>query len=130
MKTTIIALTLLAAPLAGFANQERAMPFSTIRYEVDEGLGGKVAVEAKQSREGLSAVRITAFGKDVVLTKEQLSKLSSVRWNGMRVVSDVGIMGAYVSIQLERGFSSGSSQQVVLLVSSNGAVDILEIKRE
>jgi hypothetical protein len=106
------------------------MPFSTIRYEVDEGFGGKVAVEAKQGREGLSAVRITAFGKDVVLTKEQLSKLSSVKWNGMRVVSDVGINGAFVSVQLERGFSSGSLEQVLLLVSSAGLVEILELKRE
>lgn len=130
MKTAILTFALLVTPPSGFANQERAIPFSTIRFEVDETIGGKIAVEAKQGREGVSSVRVTAFGREVILTKEQLAKLSSVKWNGMRVVSDVGINGAFVSVQLERGFSSGASKQIVLLISPNGSLDILEINRE
>jgi hypothetical protein len=121
-----IVVLLTGAAIAALANQERAVPFSTLRFESSaDGRSGKVVVEATQDEKaGLVAFKVVAFGKDYVLPKGQLSALSGVRWNGVRVIDDSGIMGRTIWIQLQLGFASDTKEHVMIRISHDGSIEV------
>ena len=127
MKILLAIVVLLAgAAVVALANQERPVPFSTLRFEANaDGRSGKVVVEATQDEKaGLVAFKVVAFGKDYVLPKGQLSALSAVRWNGVRVIGDSGIFGHTIWIQLQLGFSSDTKESVMIRISNDGSIEL------
>jgi hypothetical protein len=121
-----IIVLLTSATIVALANQERAVPFSTLRFESSaNGRTGKVVVEAIQDEKvGLVAFKVVAFGKEHVLPKEQLSALSGVRWNGVRVIDDSGVFGRTIWIQLQLGFSTDMKESVMIRISHDESIEL------
>ena len=118
-----VTIALAIAAVVVFANQEKPISFSKLRFESDGGQSGKVVVEATQDENaGLISVRVFAFKKEYVLTEEHLAELAGARWNGMRVIYDSGIFGKTVWIRVEVATSGGTRDEALIGISSNGLI--------
>ncbi len=115
---------LVSAAVVGFANQERLIPLSGFRLEA----AGGFIVEGKQNDQGdIVALSIVAFGSKHTAAMSVLEQLRGCHANGIRVVSDVGIVGRFVHVQFESGFVSYTKALRVLTVSAGGEFRVQDI---
>jgi hypothetical protein len=119
-----IIISLAIATFVAFANQEKPVPFSKLRYEADMGgRSGKIIVEATQDgKAGLTAVSIFAFKKEHVLAKDHLAEISGAQWNSLRVIYDGGILGETIWIRVEVATSVGARDEALIRISSDGSI--------
>ena len=110
----------------GFANQERLMPFARFRIET-RALGG-VTVDGTQNESGdITSLSIAAFGRTHTAPKAVLEQLLGCRANGIQVVSDTGIFGAYLHVKFESGFTSYPRAVRLLTLSASGEFSVREL---
>lgn len=132
MKTTIaVIISLVLGSIVAFSNQEEPVSFSKLRYESENGRSGRIVVEATQDEKaGIIALKVSAFEKEYALTRDQLADISGAQWNGMRVIYDGGILGETIWIRVEVATSTGTRDEALIRVSSDGSIQAGIIPRK
>ncbi len=129
MKTPTLIIVLLALVCGASASQEGALPLSVFRLE-SAGIGssGKVVVEGKQNEKGETInLKINAFGKEYVVPKDKLARLSGLHANGVQISYEAGypnLGGRTIYIQFQVGFTSGPREQALVTLKEDGKIDV------
>jgi len=135
MNRVLLITFLLAAASASYASQEGILALSSFRIE-SAGIGssGKVVVEGKQNEKSqIVSLKVSAFGKEYVVSKEKLAGLAELLANGIRISYEAGyaeLGGRTIYIQLQMGFTSSTRKQVLITVIEDGKVDMGKIENE
>lgn len=129
-------LFLIAATLGfcgGLANTARAdmegrLPLAHIQLD-SPGLDnfGPVHIDLSQDQNGISELRVTAFGKIRTVTKAQLAAISGSVFNVAGLSYSMGYTnagGRNVYVLLYQGFSSGVQVAAVVHVPERGDVRV------
>ena len=104
------------------------MPLSHLQLD-SKGLdnSGPVHVEATQSANGMTDLRISAFGKTQVATAAQLASLAGKRINSIGITDSRGyasLGGRNVYLLLCQGFSSGVQVVAVVTITETAGIRI------
>lgn len=89
---------------------------------------GQVTVSGVTDNSGVLKLRVTAFGKEVILGGVMLGKLKKIHVNGIEISHDGG-WGANESniiIRLSTGYVSGIVDNRYVLIKEKGGVEIYE----
>lgn len=130
-------LFLIAAATLGFcgglANTARAdvegrLPLAHIQLD-SPGLdnSGPVHIDLSQDQNGISELRVTAFGKIRTITKAQLATIGGSVFNVVGVSYSKGYTnagGRNVYVLLYQGFSSGVQVAAIVTVPERGDVRV------
>ena len=134
MKPLIIITLLIAFACSAIASKEGILAFSSFRL-ASAGIGssGEVVVEGRQDAQAqITALTVSAFGKNYVVPKEQLTKLAELRSNGIRISYVQGypeLGGRTIYIQLQMGFTSSSRMEALISLSENGEIKVGNIQK-
>jgi len=117
---------------AAYADMEGKMPLSNMRLDstgIDDS--GPVRVEITQSKNKFESVRVTAFGKSIVLTPAQLTALGATTANSLGLAYSQGYTstgGRTVLVLLSGGYSSGVRLISTVAFTESGELRIEQIK--
>jgi hypothetical protein len=133
MKPFVIALLFFAGINSVLASKEGILPFSRFHLESDGiGSSGKILIDGQQNQSSqIAELRITAFGRNYVVPKEQLAGLAELPTNGVRISYEAGykeLGGRTLYIQLQMGFTSFTKKQALITVTENGKVEVSKIE--
>jgi hypothetical protein len=127
MKRLFLALVVLAVAGRVFASKEGVLVFSSFHLESD-GIGnsGKVVVDGQTDKNNrLSRLKVAAFGRDFVVSKEILKELKPVRPNGVRLSYEGGykeLGGRTIYLELQMAFTSHTVQRALLSLTEDGKI--------
>lgn len=115
-------------PSYAVADQEGRMPLSHVQLDsIGLDNSGPVHVEATQSENGLTDLRVTAFGKTQVATPAQLASLGGKIANSIGITYSRGyanVGGRSVYLLLCQGFSSGVRVIAVVTITETKGIRI------
>jgi hypothetical protein len=129
MKSLIAVIALASFVSSAQASKEGILPLSNFRIESD-GIGnsGKVIVEGKQGKDDrLLSLKVTAFGKEYVIPKNQLAELKGVAANGVLLSYEGGYRqtgGRTIYVQLQMGFTSSTRTRALITLTEDGTIQI------
>lgn len=129
-KIVLIFLALLAMnPI--FASKEGILTLSVFHLESDGiGASGKIVIDGQQNvNNQISQLSIHAFDKTYTVSPENLNHLANMTVNGIQISYEQGYQklgGRTVYIQFQKGFTSGIIKKMILVVTENGQISVLE----
>ncbi|MCR6663785.1 MAG: hypothetical protein NVV60_11755 [Luteimonas sp.] len=126
--TLFLVLVLLGTTADTFASREGILPISAFALE-SPGIGGSgpVKVSGAQSSDGISLLRVEAFGKQFTLRPEHLKELQGFGSNGVKITYEGGYVdlgGRTIYVIFSRGFTSGQVAQKYVALSEDGSVSV------
>jgi hypothetical protein len=115
-------------------SEEGILPWSTFSI-TSEGIGasGPVTVSGSQDKDGLTALTVKAFDREMKVTDEQLKQVRGFAANGMQLSYEEGYEqtgGRTVYVKLLRGFVSGVRDSRLLTVRDHGGVSVEDLKKK
>ena len=124
----VLTLFLLGATADTSASREGILPVSAFALE-SPGIGGSgpVKVSGAQSSEGISLLRVEAFGKQFTFQQKHLIELQGFGFNGVKITYEGGYVdlgGRTIYIIFSRGFTSGQVAQRYVALSESGSVSV------
>lgn len=110
------------------ASQEGTLPWSTFTIRTSNlSCTNGVTITGTQTKNGISNLKISAFKRDFVLTKAQLTKLGGFTTNGLIVSSEAGYEetgGCTLYLTFQIGFASGPEQTLIIEINKRGDIRI------
>ena len=107
---------------------ERTLPFTSFHFESSARADyGRVTVAGEQSSTGISAMRITAFGRSFSLSSQHIRELRGLPINSVAISGyreDPASGGRHVVLLLSSGFASGASQAKIVDVDEQGHINV------
>jgi len=128
MKHILFILTLLLMQNV-HASKEGALSFSEFTLKC-QGIGasGEITLKGKNDGKGnFNTLKILAFKKEYVLTKDQLKKLAPFSPNGIQMTYESGykeLGGRTVYLKFHTGFVSGIKTYKLVTVREDGSIAI------
>lgn len=131
---SLVSLVLALSGVAATASEEGILPLSTFRLSSNgNAQSGPVTVYGEQSAKGLSSLRIEAFGRRMLLSNEQLAKVSGGSVNGAQISYEVGYTkggGRTVYVVLSSGHTRGAPIVHVISANEQGGVEVANAVRK
>ena len=116
-------------PSSAKADEEGRMPLTHIQFD-SAGLdnSGPVHIDVSQDQDGISELKVSAFGKLQTVTKPQLAAISGSVFNVVGVSYSRGYTntgGRNVYVLLYQGVSSGAELAAIVTVKEHGDVRVI-----
>ena len=122
----VVSMVLLASN--SYASKERILALSNFRVEsTGVGESGAVVVTGSQTSSGIASIRVDAFGKSFLLSKNDLEKLQGVIVNGIQISYEAGYQdlgGRTIYLLLATGFTSGVPEGKLVSITERGDIRI------
>ena len=93
------------------------------------GASGPVSISGAQSTDGITLLRIEAFGKKFSVGPDQLRELRGFSANGVQITYEGGYVdlgGRTIYVVFSRGFTSGIDGRRYVAVRENGSVTVAD----
>ena len=124
----ILALSIFSGSVS--ASKEGLLSLNAFALE-SPGIGasGPVKISGAQSTDGITLLRIEAFGKKFNIGPDQLRELSGFSANGVQITYERGyadLGGRVIYVVFSRGFTSGHLAQRYVTVRENGSVTVAD----
>jgi hypothetical protein len=119
-------------PRVVMADMEGRMPFAHVQYNsagIDNS--GPIKVDVYQNKNGISGLKILAFGSPHVVTKSQLGVIDEYQFNSVGVSYSRGypnVGGRTVYILLYQVFSSGTQAVAMVVIREHGDPKVIVIR--
>lgn len=131
MKKIVLIFLVLLAMSPVFASKEGILTLSAFHLESDGiGASGKIVIDGQQNANNqISQLSIHAFDKTYVVSPENLNHLANMTVNGIQISYEQGYQtlgGRTIYIQFQKGFTSGIIKKIILVVTENGQISVLE----
>jgi len=133
MRITALVLLVLMFASRTYASEEGILPLTRFHIE-SAGIGesGRIVVDGEQNdARQLVDLRITAFGKNHTVPKENLKELAEIPANGIRLSFETGYPepgGRTVYIQFQMGFASSTQKQATVTVTESGKIEVRRVE--
>ena len=123
-------LALVILPGSATASKEGLLALNAFALE-SPGIGesAPVKVSGAQSGNGITLLRIEAFGKTFNIGPDQLRQLRGLNANGVQITYERGYVdlgGRTIYFTFSRGFTSGVVAQRYLSVTETGSVAVAD----
>ena len=132
MKALWLALILAIVALPSDANASKEGLLSLNAFALESpGIGhsGPVKIAGAQSANGITLLRIEAFGKTFNIGEDQLRQLRGFNANGVQITYEAGYVdlgGRTIYIIFSRGFTTGVVLQRYVSVTETGVVTVAD----
>jgi hypothetical protein len=130
--TVIMVVNSVLLPGSARADEEGGMPLAHLQLD-SKGLdnSGPVHVEATQSKNGLTDLRVSAFGKSQIATPAELAALDGKIINSIGITYSRGYAtsgGRNIYLLLCQGFSSGIRVVAVVTITELNGIRISAVR--
>ncbi|MBT9613155.1 MAG: hypothetical protein IV108_07815 [Burkholderiales bacterium] len=124
----LVTLIVLLTSLHAAASQEGAMVWSEFAIS-SPGIGssGPIKISGTQNHDGISTLKVSAFGREHVATASQLQGLRKFSANGMLISYEAGyreLGGRTLYLTFVQGFLSGVQDKKVVTFNEAGEIKV------
>ncbi|MYM41901.1 hypothetical protein [Duganella qianjiadongensis] len=126
----LLLVALMSNMSNAWASKEGLLVWSNFTiHSLGIGASGAVQISGSQSADGITSLKVNAFGREIALNAAQLYQLRGILMNGMQLSYADGTGRAAdktLSIVLTKGFASGVAQKKFIEIDGHGNVMIIE----